>query len=608
MSESYEQRRHARAFRAAFGIALVVCLALTGAQARAGADQASPPQPLPGAMPSTPPGPPTGPDSKVQPGVPVGEIIKGEFDQSTVYPGTWREYWVYIPKQLDRSRPAPVMVFQDGLQYNAPVVFDNLIQQKAIPAVVGVFVMHGRVKAPNADALDRMNRSLEYDAVSGDYARFLLDELLPYVAKTHGLILTSDPNGRAIAGNSSGAIAAFVAAWQRPDGFRRVFSAIGTYVGLRGGNGFPVLIRKTEPKPIRLFLEDGDHDNNSYAGSWWIANQDMLSALEFAGYDVKHEWGDGEHNSRHATAIFPGALKWLWRDWPAPIKANPEGKSLQNVYQILVPGEDWQLVSDGHRHTDGPAVNAKGEMFFSDPANNRIHRAGLDGKVSVFAENTSGANGMMFGPDGRLYTGATRSKQMVAYGDDGKTEILAEDASVNDLAVNVKGDLYFTDTAAKKVWFLPKGGKARVVDEGIESPNGVLFSPDQTLLYVSDYVGQLTWSFQIQPDGSLAHKQRYFYLHIPDAATRSGADGMAADADGRVYIATPLGVQVLDQLGRVQAIIPAPLTAALSNVEFGGAGMDEMFITNGDKVFKRKTRVKGIVSWRAPIKPAPPRL
>ena len=608
MTERNEQWRHGRAFPAALAIALVVGLAPTGAHPRAGADQAAPPQPLPGATQSTPAGPQPGPDSRVQPGTPVGEIIKGEFDQSQVYPGTTREYWVYIPKQLDRTKPAPVMVFQDGLQYNAPVVFDNLIQQKAIPALVGVFVMHGRVKAPNADALDRMNRSLEYDAVSGDYARFLLDELLPHVAKTHGLILTSDPNARAIAGNSSGAIAAFVAAWQRPDAFRRVFSAIGTYVGLRGGNGFPVLIRKTEPKPVRLFLQDGDHDNNSYAGSWWIANQDMLSALEFAGYDVKHEWGDGEHNSRHATAIFPDVLRWLWRDWPAPIKANPEATSRQNVYQVLIPGEAWQLVSEGHRHTDGPAVNAKGEMFFSDPANNRIHRAGLDGKVSVFAENTSGANGMMFGPDGRLYTGATRSKQMVAYGDDGKMEVLAEDVSVNDLAVNVKGDLYFTDSAARKVWFLPKGGKPRAVDEGIESPNGVLFSPDQTLLYVSDYVGQLTWSFQIQPDGSLAHKQRYFYLHVPDAATRSGADGMAADADGRVYIATPLGVQVLDQLGRVQAIIPAPLTASLSNVEFGGANMDEMFITNGDKVFKRKTKVKGIVSWRSPIKPAPPRL
>ena len=557
---------------------------------------------------AAPSGLPSRPDSQAQVAAPTGDVIKGEFAASKVYPGTWREYWVYVPKQLDRSKPAPVMVFQDGLQYNAPAVFDDLINRKAIPPMVGVFVMHGRVKALSSDALDRMNRSFEYDAVSADYARFLLDEVLPYVSATHGLTLSADPNDRAIAGNSSGAIAAFVAAWQRPDGFRRVFSAIGTYVGLRGGNEFPVLIRKTEPKPLRVFLQDGRNDQNNYTGSWWIANQDMLAALEFAGYDVRHEWGEGEHNSKQATEIFPDVLRWLWRDYPAPIKANPEGKSRQDVFQVLIPGEEWQLVSDGYRATDGPAVSASGEMFFTDPPNNRINKVGLDGKASVFAENTNGANGMMFGPDGRLYAGATRTRQIVAYGASGDAQVLAEDMPSNDLAVNVKGDLYFTDSANKKLWLLPKGGKPRVVDEGIEHPNGVLFSPDQSLLYVSDYVGQLSWVFQIQPDGSLAHKQHYFYVHMPDGATRSGADGMAADTDGRVYIATSLGVQVFDQIGKCHAIIPAPQRASLSNVEFGGPSLDELYVTNGDKVFKRKTKVKGVVSWRPPIKPAPPRL
>ena len=558
--------------------------------------------------PAQPPGPEPGPDSKVQLGVPAGEVIKGEFDQSKVYPGTWREYWVYIPKQLDRAKPAPVMVFQDGLQYNAPVVFDNLIHKKAVPPMVGVFVMHGRVKARSADALDRMNRSFEYDAVSDDYARFLIDEMLPFVAKTHGLTLSTDPNDRAIAGNSSGAIAAFVAAWQRPDAFRRVFSGIGTYVGLRGGDGLSVLVRKTEPKPIRVFLQDGRNDLNNYTGSWFVANQDMLSALEYAGYDVRHEWGDGEHNSRHAAALFPDALRWLWRDWPAPIAANPEGKSRQDVFQTLIPGEGWQLVSEGNRRTDGPAVNDKGEVFFTDPASSRIQKIGLDGKVSLFAENTNGANGMMFGPDGRLYAGATRSKQIVAYDSAGTSALIAEDVAVNDLAINVKGDLYYTDSAAKKVWYIAKGGTPRVVDEGIEYPNGVMFSPDQTLLYVSDHAAQLSWAFQIQPDGSLAHKQRYFYVHMPDAATRSGADGMVADTNGSVYIATSLGVQIFDQIGKCHAIIPAPASGSLSSVKFGGENLDELYITNGDKVFKRKTKMKGVVSWRQPIKPAPPRM
>jgi gluconolactonase len=554
------------------------------------------------------PQPPAPPVVQRDAGAPAGDVIKAEFDQSKVYPGTWREYTVYVPKQLDRARAAPVMVFQDGVQYSAPIVFDNLIHAKRIPPMVGVFVMHGRVRASSPDALDRMNRSYEYDSVSGEYARFLLDELLPHVAKTHALNLSNDPNDRAIAGNSSGAIAAFAAAWQRPDAFRRVFSAIGTYVGLRGGNEFPVLIRKTEPKPIRIFLQDGRNDLNNYTGSWWIANQDMQAAFEYAGYDVRHEWGDGEHNSRHATQIFPEALAWLWRDWPQPIRANPDGKSRQDVYQVLVPGEDWQLVSDGHRATDGPAVSATGEIFFSDPPNNRIHKVGLDGKVTVFAENTNGANGMMFGPDGRLYAGATRTRQIVAYDQSGTPQVLAEDMPSNDLAVNVRGDVYFTDTANRKIWFLPRGGVPRVVDEGIESPNGVLFSPDQTLLYVSDYIGQLSWVFQILPDGSLTHKQRYFYVHVPDAATRSSSDGMAVDADGRVYIATALGVQVFDQIGKCHAIIPAPQRMALSNVEFGGPNLDEMYVTNGDRVFKRKTKVKGVLSWRPPIKPAPPRL
>ena len=440
-----------------------------------------------------------------------------------------------------------------------------------MPPIVGVFVMHGRVKAPSADALDRMNRSFEYDAVSGDYARFLLEEMLPYVAKTHGLTLSTDPNDRAIAGNSSGAIAAFAAAWQRPDAFRRVFSAIGTYVGLRGGNEFPVLIRKTEPKPIRIFLQDGQNDLNNYTGNWWIANQDMQLGARIRRLrraprlgrrraQLRARHGDFSRRDALAVARLAGADQ-----------GQAGGQVAQDVYQVLIPGEDWQLVSEGHRATDGPAVNATGEVFFTDPANNRIHRVGLDGKVSVFAENTNGANGMMFGPDGRLYAGATRTKQIVAYEPSGKREVVADDVPSNDIAVNVKGDIYVTDSPGKKVWLMPKGGKPRVVDEGIEYPNGVLFSPDQTLLYVSDYVGQLSWVFQIQPDGSLAHKQRYFYVHMPDAATRSARrrhGGRRRRPRLHRHGARRAGVRSDRQVPRHH---PGAAAGALSNVEFGGA-------------------------------------
>ncbi len=551
--------------------------------------------------------PQPGPDSQVQPGTPTGEVIKGEFAESRIYPGTWREYWVYIPKQLDRSKPAPVMVFQDGLQYNAPVVFDNLINRKEIPPIVGVFVMHGRVKAPSSDALDRMNRSVEYDSVSGDYAAFLLDEMLPFVAKAHGLNLSTDPNDRAIAGNSSGAIAAFAAAWQRPDAFHRVFSAIGTYVGLRGGNELPVLIRKTEPKPIRVFLQDGRNDLNNYTGSWFIANQDMLSALEFAGYDVRHEWGDGEHNSRHATAIFPDVVRWLWRDYPAPIKANPEGKSRQDVFQTLIPGEEWQLVTDKPVHGAGVASNANGEVFFEDTDENRLYTVARDGSVTPFASHTSPVRALTFGPDGQLYASAPRSGEISAYDPSGKARIAARGVSAIDLAMNVKGDLYFTDGAGR-VWLLPKGGKSRVVEKDIKAPVGVLLSPDQTLLYVSDNDAQLSWAFEIQPDGSLAHKQRYFYVHVPDPVAASGAAGMAVDTAGSVYMATSLGVQVFDQIGKCHAIIPPPVRAPVTNVTFGGADLHELYIVSDHRLYRRKTKVTGVQSWRAPIKPPQPRL
>ena len=200
---------------------------------------------------------------------PKGDTIRFTFDQSKVFPGTTREVSVYIPKQYDPSKPACVYVGQDGGGFKASEAFDALIAAKEIPVTIGVYVQHGRVKAPSKDALDRFNRSYEYDGLGDGYARFLLDELLPEVEKKTApdgrpIRLSKDGNDRAIGGASSGAICAFTAAWERPDAFRRVFSAIGTYVGLRGGNEYPTLIRKVEPKTIRIFLQDGSKDLNMY--------------------------------------------------------------------------------------------------------------------------------------------------------------------------------------------------------------------------------------------------------------------------------------------------------------------------------------------------------
>lgn len=557
-----------------------------------------------------PPGPVLTADSLPQDGVPRGSIVDGTYTSTqALFPGTVRPYSLYLPAQLDRTKPACVMVFQDGKgranEWKVPVVFDNLIHRGEMPVTIGVFVSPGVVPAPSTNAQPRFNRSFEYDSMGDRYARFLIEEFLPWIERTHDVRFTADPAGRAIAGASSGAIAAFTVAWERPESFSRVFSTIGTYVGLRGGNEYPVLVRKTEPKPIRVFLQDGSNDLNIYGGSWWIANQDMLSALQFAGYDVRHAWGDGGHDGRHGAQIFPDAMRWLWRDYPAAV-AKPHSPR-HPLSQILVEGEDWKLVSSGHAFTEGPAVNAQGEIFFSDIPKNTIHKVALDGTVSVFAKDCPGVNGLMFGPDGRLYACLNGDRRIVRFEPDGRRETIAEDAPSNDLVVLPDGG-YYTDPGNKKVWHVNREGVRRLVDDQIPFPNGVIPSPDHSLLYVSDTRGAFVFSFAVQPDGSLAHRQPYFHLHLPDAATESGADGMTVDTEGRLYVTTALGVQVCDQPGRVNGILSKPQRAWLSNVVFGGPGLDELIATCGDKVFKRRTRAKGVVPWQAPIKPPTPRL
>jgi sugar lactone lactonase YvrE/enterochelin esterase-like enzyme len=544
---------------------------------------------------------------------PKGEVTKYTFAGSKVFPGTIRDYWVYVPRQYDPARPACVYVNQDGIQYNAPAVFDRLIASGEMPVTIGVFVMHGRVKALSDNALDRFNRSYEYDGLGDNYARFLLDELLPEVetkAAPDGrpIRLSKDGNDRAIGGASSGAICAFTAAWERPDAFTRVFSAIGTYVGLRGGNDYPTLIRKTEPKPIRVFLQDGRNDLNIYGGDWWMANQEMERALTFAGYEVEHAWGEGGHNGQHATEVFPEAMRRLWKGWPGPVKAGPGSQQLRD---ILIPGEGWQLVGEGYRFTEGPAVNAKGEVFFNDIPNNKTYKVDLDGSVSVYLDDSKNANGQVFDSDGRLCAVATGTEQVLSYGDDKTPHVVAEGFRGNDLAIVHGGPIYVSNPSRDpavpgKVWRIDPRGKV-VVDTGLKYPNGVALSPDQSLLYVADARSHWVYSYQIQPDGSLAHKQKYYHLHMPETADDAGADGMRADRDGRLYVATRMGIQVCDQAGRVNAIIPTP-NGRVTNVCFGGDDFRTLYATCGDRVYRRKLKVQGANSFDPPIKPAAPRL
>lgn len=264
-----------------------------------------------------------GPDSMVQEGVPRGTVTKHTWKSEKVFPGTERDYWVYVPKQYDGTKPACVMVFQDGGAYvndkgdfRTSVVFDNLIHKGEMPVTIGIFINPGVIPASGGDQKPRQNRSFEYDTLSDQYARFLLEEILPEVGKEHKL--TEDPEGRAICGISSGGICAWTVAWERPDAFRKVLSHVGSFTNIRGGHNCQALIRKTERKPIRVYLQDGSNDLDNIHGSWPLANQEMASALKLAKYDYHFEFGDGGHNGKHGGALLPESLKWLWREYKAP--------------------------------------------------------------------------------------------------------------------------------------------------------------------------------------------------------------------------------------------------------------------------------------------------
>ncbi len=553
-------------------------------------------------------------DSKPHEGVPKGEVLKFVLEESKIFPGTTRNVTVYVPHQYDPAKPACVWVNQDGVQHNAPIVFDNLIAKHEMPVTVYIAASPGVVKALDGKvALDRFNRSFEYDGLGDAYARFVTDELLPFVEQQktgdgRAIVLSKNGNDHCIAGSSSGAICAFNAAWERPADFRRVFSTIGTFVNLRGADRLAGLVRETEPKPLRVFLQDGDHDQNIYGGDWWMANQMMERALTFAGYEVEHAWGTGGHDGKQAGAIFPDAVRWIWKDWPKEPQAGAGSKQLQ---EILIPGEGWQLVGEGYKFTEGPAVNAKGEVFFNDIPASKTWKIALDGKVTPFIADSQKANGQAFGADGRLYAVAPVTPQLLSYDSNGVAKIFAGDIVGNDIVVAHNGNVYATHpgggTNPSLVWLIKPNGEKQIVDKGLKFSNGIALSPDQSLLYVDDSKSHWVYSYQIQPDGRLAHKQRYYHLHEPDSADDSGADGKKVDAAGRLYVATRMGIQVCDQAGRVNCILPTP-NGRVSNLEFGGADFSTLFATCGDKVFRRKVKVQGAPGFRAPSKPAAPHL
>lgn len=550
--------------------------------------------------------------------VPQGKVVDMPPFESKIFAGTTRDWSIYIPAQYTDEKPAALMIFQDGHSYRdlkgrfrVPIVFDNLIAKGEMPVTIAVFLNpgHDKTKEKPDSPWKNSNRGLEYDSLGDRYARFLLDEILPEVEKS--CRISPDPEMRAICGASSGGICSWTVAWERPDAFRKVLSTIGSFTHLRGGNVYPSLIRKTEPKPIRVYLADTSGDIDNPFGSWWWANQQMASALGYMGYDTRFEQAEGfGHNADHGGAIFPDALRWLWRaeKHTATVDTSGDLGGDLTLLNLLIPGEGWNIAADGLGFADALCADAEGNVYFCDmKAPSIVKISAIDGsRQEICRESVSG---LEFSVDASVLYACQGAKNRVISiaPSTGEVKVIAEGVKPNDLAVTRDGMILFTDTGTSRVCRInPETGEVSAVDEGISKPNGIAISNDGGTLAVSDYGGDSTWTFRVNAGGTLDAKMPTMPMRLPinpDGEFRfnepppylpsSKGDGMAIDKVGRFYVTSELGVQIFDPTGRPCGLLPKPSPSEpLVTAVLAGPGHSTLYVANGTKVFSRKLTVE----------------
>jgi gluconolactonase len=554
------------------------------------------------------------PEATLPPDAPKGQMLNFSFGESKIYPGTQRDVSVYVPSAYTGERPACLYVKLDGstwASWNEPAVFENLIAKHEMPVTIMVALTHGTIwkDKENEEGL-RYDRTYEWDSTNDNLARFLETELLPAVEKQvtpdgKPIRLSRDPNDRAIAGLSSGGIGAFTAAWQRPDLFSRVISTIGTFITMRGGDQYPGLIRKTEPKPLRIFLEDGSADTwNPAFGSWWLANQDMETALAYADYDLAHAWGTHGHDFSVMRAILPEVLRWIWRDWPAPVRAGFSGNS--TLREVLVPGESWQRVADGLKDSTGLAMNPKGDLVFADAPDHAIYKLTNDRKLVPLFPNAPAIRGLAFDQNGVLYATVPTEKKIVSIDSNAARHDVTSDIRGYGITVTNSGAIFVSEPGEhsdepSRLWLIEPGGKKTLLDSGLSSASGIAVAPDRGLLLATEKSTQWIYSYVLQADNTLQNKQRYFWLHMTDIPNNSGAEDLCYDVNGNLYIATNLGIQVADRSGRVRAILPLPTPCGpVRSICFGGPDFQTLFATDGRQLFARKMNIRGYAPWAPP--------
>ena len=375
-------------------------------------------------------------------------------------------------------------------------------------------------------------------------------------------------------------------------------------MAFRGGHALPALIRKYEAKPIRVFTHVATRDMENSGGNWWFANQEFERALAFSGYDYQYRECEGGHGARYCEA-FPEAMRWLWRDYPAPVLASPGPPRIQD---ILIPGEPWRAVRGAYKSAGNLTATAQGEVWFCDAAANQIHKIGSGGEAVELSRDAGQVCGLTGGADGGIYGVSAVRGQVLAFDwvGDGRPRVLAEGVPGVAIVAAPHGGFYIAgqEGGQGKVWHVDGQGGVRVVDAGLRSATGVAISIDGWVLYVADGASHFVHAYRINGDGTLANRERQAWLHVPDCADDSGAAALACTEPSNIlFVATRMGVQTSDPEGHNQCIIPAP-RGGISGLCFGGAAYDTLFASCGGQVFARKVKVKGHCAFHGVVKPA----
>jgi gluconolactonase len=553
-------------------------------------------------------------ETTVDPNVPHGELINGQVKDSTVYVGSQNNFQVYVPAQYDPAKPACLLVMLDGFGQSEATVLDNLVAKKDVPIIIAIGISPGAIYAQepgtNHGRPVRFNRDYEFDSANPHFSDYIIKEVLPAAQKLttkNGRAIHISPDGidHAATGASSGGIGAFGLAWFRPDQFTRIYSVIGTFVSMHGGHDYPAIIRKTEPKAIRVFLEDGSVDAwNPLFGSWYENNLAMESALTYAGYDVAHAWGTHGHTGDPGATIFPDVMRWLWRDYPAPIKAGISQNS--TLQEITLPGEGWEKISQTFQSAAGLAANPKGDVYLSDSAASLVYVLNQGDQAVPFAHG-SAIVGQAFGPEGTLYGLVPGDKKIVALDAQAAMRTVADGIAGHAIAVACDGTIYVTEPGEhndmpSQIWQIKAGGQKQSIDQGLHAISGLAFSPDGMDLFAGESNSKWIYGLWAKPDGTFADRQPFCELHRIDMPDSGGTEDLAFDTRGNLYAATGLGIQVCDNNSRIRAIIPLPSPSGpVRSICFGGPNFDTLYATDGIQVFKRKLKVHGYSPWAARI-------